>query len=69
MAVRGDAGGHGQDKLTIRVFRALYQDFDLYAVGSTHVVVPKEIPWFSGASLGSIARQISEYAQEENAVP
>ena len=52
---------HAQDELTIRIFRALYCDFDLYRVASTYVVVPKGTPYFSGGSLGSIARQISEH--------
>lgn len=69
MAVRRGAERHAQDELTIRMFRALYRDFDLYTVGGTHVVVPKGTPWFSGASLGSIARQISEYEREEDGVP
>jgi len=51
----------GQDKLTPRIFRALYAEFDLHTIGGTHVAVPKGTPWFSGRSLGEIARQISEY--------
>jgi len=51
----------GQDKLTPRIFRALYTEFDLHTIGGTHVAVPKGTPWFSGRSLGEIARQISEY--------
>lgn len=60
-AVTREDGRHVQDELTIRIFRALYRDFDLYTVGSTHVVVPKGTPYFSGTSLGGIARQISEH--------
>jgi hypothetical protein len=60
MTARREAERHPQDDLTIRIFRALYRDFDLYTVAGTHIVVPKGTPWFSGASLGSIARQISE---------
>ena len=51
----------GQDKLTPRIFRALDTEFDLHTIGGTHVAVPKGTPWFSGRSLGEIARQISEY--------
>jgi hypothetical protein len=68
-AREGRAERHAPDELTVRVFRALYRDFDLYTVGSTHVAVPRGTPWFSGASLGSIARQISEHEQEEDGVP
>ena len=65
----GRAERHAYDELTVRVFRALYRDFDLYTVGSTHVAVPRGTPWFSGASLGSIARQISEHEREEDGAP
>jgi hypothetical protein len=61
----GRAERHAYDELTVRVFRALYRDFDLYTVGSTHVAVAEEPPWFSGASLGSITWQISEHEREE----
>ena len=47
------------------MFQALYWDFDLYTVGGTHVAVPRGTPWFSDASLGSVARQISEHEREE----
>jgi hypothetical protein len=46
----------------MRIFRALYTEFDLRTVVGTHVVVPRGTPWFAGPSLGEIARQISEYA-------
>jgi hypothetical protein len=52
--------GPGRDELTLRVFRALFAEFDLRTVGGTHVVVPRGTPWFAGSSLGEIARQISE---------
>jgi len=45
-----------RDDLTARVFRALYQRFDLRTVGDTYVVVPKGTPCFAGPSLGDIAR-------------
>ena len=47
--------------LTARIFRALYQEFDLRTINGTYVVVPKGTPWFAGASLGDIARQISDH--------
>jgi hypothetical protein len=57
------AGQPGQGDLTSRIFRALYDEFDLRTVGSTHVVVPRGTPWFAGHSLGEVARQISDYEQ------
>ena len=55
------AGQSGRDGLTARIFRALYQEFDLRTINGTYVVVPKGTPWFGGASLGDIARQISDH--------
>ena len=55
------AGQPGGDDLTARIFRALYQEFDLRAINGTYVVVPKGTPWFAGHSLGDIARQISDH--------
>lgn len=49
------------DNLTARVFRALYQDFDLYIVAGTHIAVPKGTHCFAGSSLGEVARQISDH--------
>jgi hypothetical protein len=51
------------DELIIRVFRALYREFDLHTLAGTRVAVPKGTPWFCGVSLGSIARQISTRAE------
>jgi hypothetical protein len=51
----------GRDELTLRLFRAMYPEFDLRTVGGIHVVVPRGTPWFAGTSLGEIARQISEF--------
>jgi hypothetical protein len=45
--------------LPARVFRALFADFELRTVGSTHVAVPKGTPWYAGPSLAALARQIS----------
>jgi hypothetical protein len=53
------AGPPARDDLTARVFRALYQRFDLHTTGGTHIAVPKGTPCFVGPSLGDIARQIS----------
>ena len=50
-----------RDDLTPRIFRALYAELDLRTIGATYVVVPRGTPWFTGRSLGEIARQISEY--------
>ena len=55
------AGQPGRDDLTERIFRALYQEFDLRTINGTYVVVPKGTPWFAGTSLGDIARQISDH--------
>ena len=53
------AGPPCRDYLAVRLFRALYQGFDLHTVGGTHVAVPKGTPCYAGPSLGDIARQIS----------
>ncbi len=45
--------------LTARLFRALYQEFDLHTINGIYVVMPKGTSWFAGPSLGDIARQIS----------
>jgi hypothetical protein len=55
------AGQHGRDDLTPRIFRALYQDFDLLTIGMMHVVTPKGTPVFVAESLGQIARKISDH--------
>jgi hypothetical protein len=55
------AGQPGGDDLTARIFRALYPEFDLRAINGTYVVVPKDVRWFAGHSLGNIARQISDH--------
>jgi hypothetical protein len=49
--------------LTARVFRALYQAYDLHSVQGIHVVVPRGTPCFADLSLGDIARQISNHEQ------
>ena len=37
------------DNLTARVFRALYQDFDLHTVAGIHIAVPKGTPCFTAS--------------------
>lgn len=49
----------GGGDLAARVFRALYQAYDLHQVAGIHVAVPKGSPCFAGPSLAAIARQIS----------
>jgi hypothetical protein len=51
----------GGDDLTVRVFRALYQAYDLHCVAGIHIAVPAGAPCFVGPSLGAIARQISDH--------
>jgi hypothetical protein len=69
--VRGDdstrlaaVAGPDPDELTVRIFRALYPQFDLRMVDGTLVVVPKGTAWFASPSLGEIARQISDHEQQ-----
>ena len=57
------------DNLTARVFRALYQDLDLYIVAGTHIAVPKGTPYFAAPSLGEIAWQISDRKHDALAAP
>jgi hypothetical protein len=52
--------------LPARVFRALYQGFDLHDVSGIFVAVPAGSPCFAGSSLGELARKISAHA---DAVP
>jgi hypothetical protein len=61
--------GPGRDELTLRLFRAMYPEFDLRTVGGVHVVVPRGTPWFAGPSLGEIARQISEFEHPDRDQP
>jgi hypothetical protein len=41
-----------RDDLTMRIFRALYTEFDLRTVAGTHVVVPRGTPWVRRAQPG-----------------
>ncbi len=52
-------GQPSREDLAVRLFRALYQGFDLHTVGGIHVAVPKGSPCYAGSSLGTIARRIS----------
>lgn len=61
------AGQPDRDDLTPRIFRALYQDFDLLTIGVVHIVTPKGTPVFIGDSLGQIARQISDHKHDDPA--
>ena len=45
--------------LAVRLFRALYTDFDLHTVGAARVAVPRGTPCYAGRSLSEVARQIS----------
>jgi hypothetical protein len=63
------AGQPGRDDLTPRIFRALYEDFDLLTIGVIHIVTPKRTPVFIGDSLGDVARQISDHEHGAPAVP
>lgn len=64
-----DPAAAHRDDLTPRVFRALYDAFDLHTVGGTHIAVPKGTPCFAAASLSEIARQISTREHPGPAVP
>jgi hypothetical protein len=57
------AGPPHRDDLTARVFRALYQRFDLHNVGGTYIAIPKGTPCFAARSLG--ARQISDHEHQD----
>ena len=58
-----------RDDLTPRIFRALYENFDLLTIGVIHIVTPKGTPVFIGDSLGQIARQISDHEHQDSAAP
>jgi len=57
----GTAGTPDPAELTARLFRGLYQAYDLHQVDGIHVVVPKGTPCFAGRSLADLARQISQH--------
>ena len=42
------AGPPAPDDLTARVFRALYQGFDLHAAGGTYIAIPAGTPCLPG---------------------
>jgi hypothetical protein len=58
-----------RDDLTPRIFRALYQDFDLHHVDGTFIAVPRGTAWYAGRSIGEIARQISDPGYRGPAIP
>ncbi|MGH3200601.1 MAG: hypothetical protein ACRDOA_11245 [Streptosporangiaceae bacterium] len=63
------AGRPDGDDLTARVFRALYQAYDLHSIASIHVAVRKGSPCFAGPSLGAIARKISNHEHPGPSAP
>jgi len=60
------AGPPGRDDLTARVFRALYERFDLHTVGGTYIAIPKGTLCFAARSLGEVARQISDHEHHDH---
>jgi hypothetical protein len=56
------AGTPDPGELPARLFRGLYQAYDLHVIEGVHVAVPKGTPCFASRSLGHVARQISERA-------
>ena len=65
----GPAGPPVPGDLTARVFRALYERFDLHTVDGIHVAVPKGAPCFAARSLGEVARQISACEHQDPLSP
>jgi hypothetical protein len=65
----GPAGQPPPADLTARVFRALYQEFDLHFADGTHIAVPKGVPCFAAPTLSEIARQISSSQHSDSAAP
>ena len=51
--------GNPARDLAVRLFRALYAEFELRTIDGTHVAVPWGTPWYAGHSLTDLARQIS----------
>ena len=45
--------------LPARLFRALYQEYDLHQAGGAYVAVPKGAACYTAPTLGEIARRIS----------
>jgi hypothetical protein len=50
--------------LAARLFRALYDDYDLHTIGDLHIAVAKGAPCYTGRTLSEIARQVSDCDQE-----
>ena len=57
-------GGAVPQDLAARLFRALYDDYDLHTIGDIHVAVPKGAPCYVGRTLSEIARQVSDCHRE-----
>ena len=45
--------------LPARLFRALYQEYDLHPAGGAYVAVPKGTACYTAPTVGEIARRIS----------
>jgi hypothetical protein len=67
--VTGAPPGHPAPDLAARLFRALYQDFDLRTISGTHIVTPRGTPVLTGNSLGQIAFQLSTCHQADRVHP
>ncbi len=55
----GGSPGQPPRDLAVRLFRALYPDFELHTLGGTRVAVPKGTPWYAGRNLSDLVCQIS----------
>ncbi len=45
--------------IAARLFRALFDDWDLHEVRGAWVAVPKGTPWLAGPTLHDVSRQIA----------
>ncbi len=62
------AGGPVPGGLPGLLFRRLYgSDYDLHTVNGVHVAVPRGTAVFAAATLGEVARQISEHTSGRDA--
>jgi hypothetical protein len=51
-------------EMAARIFRAFYPELDLRRVdGTGQILVPQGTSWFTGPSLGHVARQIFDHEQ------
>jgi len=53
--------------IAARLFRALFNDWDLQEVRGGWVAVPKGTPWAAGATLRDISWQIAEHGRTASA--